>query len=197
MLRLCPEDNMGVRSYLPVYLLGLSRYLDCLNFTVRAHFFLSIFPPRSDSLDLLSIVVIQFNWLSSDNPPQGGTILASRSTNDFDVHLTAKSSKTKTAINRSIDGEGVHSAAFAAFMVFGDVELSRELLRKSVSLNPHILCRILAGTPRPGMFFGLSSLSFVSVVLSSTRNLTTPFAFISRARRLQPHAENAQRCAGW
>lgn len=37
-------------------------------------------------------------------------------------------------------------------MLFGDVALSRELLRRSVELNPHILRRILAGTAPPDDF---------------------------------------------
>ncbi|KAF8963242.1 hypothetical protein BDZ97DRAFT_1821224 [Flammula alnicola] len=120
MLRLCPGDNMGQRSWLGSILCQDGRYADALHFSQE--------------------------WLSDETckigtpPPRGGTAFKDPVRN----FLKSKKEDLKWA-----DGATLYTAALASFKLFGDYEESREYLKVAAKTNPNVLLKILARVQRP------------------------------------------------
>ncbi|KIJ62725.1 hypothetical protein HYDPIDRAFT_30314 [Hydnomerulius pinastri MD-312] len=119
MLRLCPGDNLGQRTWLGSVLLLTKRASDALSFSQT--------------------------WLNPDRPdviPRGGTSFGPPSSRCLPEPAEEKLSKYG-------NGAMAHNAAVSAFKVFGDCELARQYLRISARINPIILTKILAKIEKP------------------------------------------------
>ncbi|KAF8153851.1 hypothetical protein B0H34DRAFT_719357 [Crassisporium funariophilum] len=122
LLRLCPGDNLGQRSWLGSVLNHLGRYADALHFSQV--------------------------WLGEEvtregtSPPRGGTAFESP-TRDV------MSATREKSLSEWGSGAMLYSAAFAAFKLFGDCETSRQYLRIAARVNPNVLLKILARVQQP------------------------------------------------
>ncbi|KAI6127148.1 hypothetical protein F5141DRAFT_1186344 [Pisolithus sp. B1] len=122
MLRLCPGDNMGQRTWLGSMLLLTNRYSDALSFCQT--------------------------WLDPNRPsivPRGGTAFKAPSSTCYDTEV-------ENQILKLGSGAMAYNAALAAFRVFGDGELARQYLRIAAKINPIILTKILAKIDKPKGF---------------------------------------------
>ncbi|KAG5635062.1 hypothetical protein H0H81_012558 [Sphagnurus paluster] len=120
MLRLCPGDNMGQRSWLGSMLIRNGRYSEAIFF---AH-----------------------NWLvafkDGSTPPRGGAA--------FDVHPTALiGDDLEKDLASWGEGALLRTAALAWFKLSGDCIQSRQYLRLAVQAQPNILLKVLALVPPP------------------------------------------------
>jgi len=121
MLRLRPEDNMGMRSWTGPLLLRCGRYADALSFCQQ--------------------------WLTDKTsttglPPDRGGI-------DFTKPHRNTMALKKEKNYRITDCSVLHCAALASFRHFGDCEQSRQYLRMAAKNNPIILLKILGKIKRP------------------------------------------------
>ncbi|KAF7297031.1 MYND-type domain-containing protein [Mycena indigotica] len=123
MLRLCPGDNMGQRSWLGALLLHSSRPADALYFS---QIWIDNFTARTPENAIPARGGTDFK------APRNGVIPSARDGSDWmpAVHL--------------------YDSALAAFMLYGaDSEEAREYLRLAAAANPHIITKILVGAPKP------------------------------------------------
>ncbi|KAE9392954.1 hypothetical protein BT96DRAFT_887634 [Gymnopus androsaceus JB14] len=112
ILRLCESDNMGQRAWMAPLLLHVGRPADALYFCQQ---WLS-------------------DWSSSDELPKG-----------IKFKAPFKKPLTKAEIERMskyVDLQMIHSATLSAFMLYGDVELSRQYLHIAVQY-PHVLIKVI------------------------------------------------------
>ncbi|KAI6103809.1 hypothetical protein EDD16DRAFT_296917 [Pisolithus croceorrhizus] len=119
MLRLCPGDNMGQRTWLGSMLLLANRYSDALSFCQT--------------------------WLDPNIPsivPRGGTAFKAPSSTCYDTEV-------ENQVLKLGSGAMAYNAALAAFRVFGDGDLARQYLRIAAKINPIILIKILAKIDKP------------------------------------------------
>ncbi|KAL4072080.1 hypothetical protein J3A83DRAFT_4390475 [Scleroderma citrinum] len=122
MLRLCPGDNMGQRTWLWSLLLLCNRPSDALSFCQV--------------------------WLAPDRPgvlPRGGATFGPPSSTCFDA-------KVEDQLSSHSNGAMAYNAAVAAFELFGDCDLARQYLRIAAKVNPIILIKILAQMDKPRGF---------------------------------------------
>ncbi|KAJ3505760.1 hypothetical protein NMY22_g17468 [Coprinellus aureogranulatus] len=121
MLRLNPGDNQSARTSLGSSLIRDGRYADALYF---AQTWLK-------------------NYLESGIPMQrGGTDFKEPSRELYTPEVEEK-------LNECWSGVMVHTGALASFKLWGDCDLSRQLLRIAAKVNPFILLRILGKITRP------------------------------------------------
>nr|GAT45920.1 predicted protein [Mycena chlorophos] len=121
MLRLCPGDNMGQRTWLGALLLHTKRYADTLYFS---QIWLDSYVNSANSIPV--------RGGTDFKPPEKGVVAAARTTSDWvpAVHL--------------------YNAALAAFRLYGPrSEEAREYLTLAARANAHILTKILAGAEKP------------------------------------------------
>jgi hypothetical protein len=127
MLRLCPGDNMAQRQVLGSNLLKAGRAADALSFA-RAWTSYNertvIFPPRG-------------GCAFSTSPPSSTPLTP--------AELTRLHKATPHAI--------VHTAALAAFKLFGDCELARQYLVRAAELNPHVMLKVLGRVDQPSKWY--------------------------------------------
>ncbi|EPT02866.1 hypothetical protein FOMPIDRAFT_1029164 [Fomitopsis schrenkii] len=123
MLRLCPGDNMGQRSWLGSVLLQAGRHKDALSFAQA--------------------------WLQPEvrrtgaPPPRGGCAFTDPSPHPISRAEYAKMSEYCRA-------ELLYTGALAAFKLWGgDSLLARQYLRLGARNNPSILMRLLGKVTRP------------------------------------------------
>ncbi|KAF5326513.1 hypothetical protein D9611_000712 [Ephemerocybe angulata] len=122
MLRLCPLDNIGIRKVLGSGLIRDGRYADALSFAQT--------------------------WLTESAmdgtpPPRGGTMFQAPSKQPLSAQDEARMSE------RGSSGEITHTAALAAFKLWGDCPIARQYLRIASKVNPFILVRVLGKVRRP------------------------------------------------
>lgn len=123
MLRLCPGDNIGVRSLLGSVLCLAGRYADALFFVEQ--------------------------WLTPECmktgawPERGGTAFAPPTKG---THLITRDPNDKAWSWGPIP----HSGALAAFKLWGDCPDSRAYLEFAVECTPHIFLKVLARVKKPG-----------------------------------------------
>lgn len=120
MLRLCPGDNLGQRTWLGSLLLRADRTSDALSFV---QVWLSPAAGRGEII------------------PHGGTDFGKPSSD----HLST--SREEDLLDYA-QGALVYTAAIASFKLFGDCPLSSQYLRIAAKLNPNILVKIL-GKKKP------------------------------------------------
>lgn len=121
MLRLCPGDNLGQRTWLGSLLLRADRVSDALSF-VQA--WLS---PAADKGEII---------------PHGGTDFRKPSSEPL-------SASSEERLSDFTQGALVYTAAIASFKLFGSCPLSSQYLRIAAKLNPIILVKILAKLKPP------------------------------------------------
>jgi hypothetical protein len=121
MLRLCPGDNLGQRTWLGSLLLRADRVSDALSF-VQA--WLS---PAADKGEII---------------PHGGTDFRKPSSEPL-------SASSEERLSDFTQGSLVYTAAIASFKLFGSCPLSSQYLRIAAKLNPIILVKILAKLKPP------------------------------------------------
>ncbi|KAI5479993.1 hypothetical protein MNV49_002283 [Pseudohyphozyma bogoriensis] len=127
-LRLCPGDNLGMRSKLTPWLIQAGRPADGVRF--------------------------QLNWLlHTDNPnccpPLGGLDLSTFPTVDKDL-TGPLSDKIKEKIKNTVVAEMLYDLALATKTAFGDCELARLALKIASEKNPVVIGHILGkkGAPK-------------------------------------------------
>ncbi|KAF8319698.1 hypothetical protein DL93DRAFT_2153207 [Clavulina sp. PMI_390] len=127
-LRLCPNDNLGVREYLPLYLIYQKRYLEALSFIM--------------------------NWIDDEESPErGGIDFQGKSASDYDPTLSGTSgARLRKNIEGGFDSFNIYNGARAAFELYGDCEMSRCFLRTAAKINPYILRRIVGRADIPDDF---------------------------------------------
>ncbi|KAG6334760.1 hypothetical protein ID866_4326 [Astraeus odoratus] len=122
MLRLCPGDNMGQRTWLSSILLLCNRPGNTLSFCQK--------------------------WLAPDRPsvfPRGGVTFEPPSSVCFKP-------EEEERISKYGNGAMAYNAAVSAFKVFGDCDVARQYLRIAAKVNPIILVKILANIDKPRGF---------------------------------------------
>ncbi|KAF5326034.1 hypothetical protein D9611_000722 [Ephemerocybe angulata] len=137
MLRLCPGDNMGIRSKLGSALIRDGRYGDALSFA-------QAWSTKST--------------MDTGMPPKRGGTLFKKPTNK-----ALSAAEEERLSDRWSSGELMHTAALASFKLFGDCELLRQYLRIASKVNPYILVRILGNIRRPNtlLLIRVASRSFL------------------------------------
>ncbi|KAJ7055534.1 hypothetical protein C8F01DRAFT_1158544 [Mycena amicta] len=123
MLRLCPGDNMGQRTWLGALLLHTSRPADALYFS--------------------QVWIDSFAGRTPENaiPRRGGT--------DFKAPQKGIISSARNH-TEWIPAVHLYNAALAAFRLYGPTsEEAKEYLSLAATANPHVLTKILAGEARP------------------------------------------------
>ncbi|EIW62110.1 uncharacterized protein TRAVEDRAFT_27483 [Trametes versicolor FP-101664 SS1] len=121
MLRHCPGDNMGQRSWLGSVLLQAGRTEHALSFAQ------AWLDPRHDD----------GSW-----PPRGGCAFNPPSRAPLSKDFIEKNKKHGP-------GASLYTAALASFKLWGDCEVARQYLRIAASANPHVLLKVLGKVDRP------------------------------------------------
>ncbi|KAJ7153296.1 hypothetical protein C8R46DRAFT_473579 [Mycena filopes] len=121
MLRLCPGDNMGQRSWLGSFLLRVGRDADALFF---AQVWLKSFQGHGEP---------PLRGGTAFRPPRRGL-------------LTDKDEKE---LSKSGPGELLHTAALASFRLWGNCPEAVQYLRIAARANPHVLVKILGRRSQP------------------------------------------------
>lgn len=123
MLRLCPGDNAGQRTWLGSNLIRINRIADAL-------FFAQIWTsPQASEGTIL---------------PQGGTVFETPSKQLWSDDVEESLSKFGTTAI-------LYTAALASFKLFGNCPQSCQYLRTAARANPHVLVKILGKKTRPGL----------------------------------------------
>ena len=123
MLRLCPGDNLGQRSWLGSLLLRAGRVSDALSFVQ------TWMAPAAYRGDVIRHGGTDFGKPSSEALP------ASR----------------EEKLSDYTEANLPYTAAIASFKLFGDCTAARQYLKIAAKLNPIILIKILARLKPPSM----------------------------------------------
>ena len=123
ILRLCPGDNLGQRSWMGSILLQAGRNKDALHFSQR--------------------------WLEKKTRHDGTS--PQKAGCDFETE-PSKTPLSRAEIDDMTEWTPachMYTAAFAAFKLWGDCELARQYYKLAIKLNPNVMIKILARVTQP------------------------------------------------
>ncbi|KAJ7444359.1 hypothetical protein FB451DRAFT_1038671, partial [Mycena latifolia] len=117
VLRACPEDAFGQHVSLGSLLVLLERYSEALSFCQK--------------------------WFHPDNPPDLGGTAFDPPHHEMISATEADQMVADRELDNGAQGAVVHTAALAAFKLWGDCPESRQYLELAARINPLILLKIL------------------------------------------------------
>lgn len=123
MLRLCPGDNMGQRSWMGSILLQAGRPKDALHFSQR--------------------------WLEKKTRYDGSTPKAAGCDFATEPFKDPMPQYLIDDISQWTPACHLYCAALAAFKLWGDCELARQYFQLAIKLNPNVMMKILGKIEQP------------------------------------------------